>query len=228
MVDARVGLVHGSDRRSNVCDAMNLVQGTLLAKMRERILIKPNFLSSTNQLASSHVDALRGVLDFLVSARHIPEEVIVAEGANEKYSGEAFANFGYEAVLHEYPMPIRLIDLHQETDWREMSIFLTDGTETTVRMPQLVLDCPCTISLAVAKTHDTCVVTLALKNMIMGTLHKQDRVKMHGYRTHSERSLPEEARLLNVNLTRLARQLAPDIAVIDGTARLARQWAWRR
>ena len=28
----------------------------------------PNFLSSDNQLASSHADALRGVLDFLLTA----------------------------------------------------------------------------------------------------------------------------------------------------------------
>lgn len=215
--NARVGLAHGQYRRGNVQAALNLVREDLLPKIRDQVLVKPNFLSSTNQLASSHVDALRGVLDFLMSTRNPPGEVLVAEGANEKYSGEAFANFGFEKVADEYSIPIRLIDLHQETDWVETPIFLTDGAETSVRMPRLVLDSPCTVSLAIAKTHDTCVVTLALKNMIMGALHKQDRVKMHGCRTHGERSLPDEARLLNLNLARLARHLSPDIAVIDGT-----------
>jgi uncharacterized protein (DUF362 family) len=84
-------------------------------------------------------------------------------------------------------------------------------------MPKTVLDCPCTISVAIAKTHDVCVVTLALKNMIMGTIHKPDRVKMHGFKSHAERTLPAEAQTLNINLIRLARFLAPDIAVVDGT-----------
>jgi uncharacterized protein (DUF362 family) len=196
---------------------MELVRTDLEAKLRPQVLIKPNLFSSSNQLTSSHVDAVRGVLDFLHSSTNPPQEVIIAEGANEKYSGEAFDNYGYRDLTHEYPIPIRYVDLHQATAWEETTIILADQTETTVRMPKLVLDCPCTVSLAVAKTHDGCVVTLALKNLIMGTLHKHDRVKMHGFRSHPERVMPLEAQILNVNLMRVARYLRPDIAVIDGT-----------
>jgi uncharacterized protein (DUF362 family) len=53
--------------------------------------------------------------------------------------------------------------------------------------------------------------------MIMGTLHKDDRIKMHGYPSHAERILPSEAQVLNVNLIRLAQYLKPDIGIIDGT-----------
>ena len=74
--------------------------------------------------------------------------------------------------------------------------------------------------MAIAKTHDVCCVTLALKNMIMGTIRKEDRVKMHGYPAHKERELPTEAQRMNVNLIRLASYLTPDIAVIDGTVGL--------
>ncbi len=214
---ARVGQARGEDRRRNVYHAMDLVRADLEAKLRPQVMIKPNLLSSSNQLASSHVDAVRGTLDFLMSAANPPEEVIIAEGANEKYSGEAYDNFAYRAVVDEYPIPIRLVDLHQETEWQETTVMLADETETTVRMPKIVLDCPCTISLAVAKTHDCCVVTLALKNLIMGTLYKPDRIKMHGFRSHRERVLPIEAKMININLIRVARYLRPDIAVIDGT-----------
>ena len=120
----------------------------------------------------------------------------------------------------EYDIPIRLIDLNQETEWEQTPIILDDRSEYIVHMPKTVLDCPCTISMAVAKTHDVCVVTLAQKNMIMGTIRKEDRVKMHGFPSHKERELPNEARILNINLIRLARHLQPDIAVIDGTVGL--------
>lgn len=214
---ARVGLVHGAERRRGVYQALDLVRPDVGPKLGSHVLIKPNFLSSTNQLASTHADAVRGVLDFLLSTPNPPQEVIVAEGANEKYSGEAFANFAYTAIPQEYDLPIRLIDLHQEEQWEETTVVMHGEETATVRMPKLVLDCPCTISLAVAKTHDCSVVTLALKNMIMGVLHKADRVHVHGVRRHTDRTVTIDAQFVNINLMRLARFLAPDIAVIDGT-----------
>lgn len=214
---ARVGFARESDRRKNVYRALDLVRADVTPRIREQVMLKPNFLSGKNQLASSHVDAMRGALDFLLSTPKPPEEILIAEGGNENYPGEAWDSFGYHALASEYPVPIRLVDLNQETNWVETPIILADRSESTVRMPKTVLDCPCTISVAIAKTHDVCVVTLALKNMIMGTLYKPDRVKMHGFQSHAARTLPEEAQMLNINLIRLARFLSPDIAVVDGT-----------
>ena len=87
-------------------------------------------------------------------------------------------------------------------------------------MPKIVLDCPCKISIAVAKTHDVCVVTLAQKNMIMGTLHRDDRIWMHGFPSHADRVLPDEARILNANLIQVSKYLKADIGIIDGTVGL--------
>ena len=216
----KVGLAKTGRRRSNVFEALDNIREALTPKVREQVLLKPNFLSSTNQLASSHVDAMRGAIDFLLSTPHPPKEIIVAEGANEAFSGEAFQVFGYEALQAEYDLPIRLVDLHQETEWVETTVFLAERNEDTVRMPKIVLDCPCTLSVAIAKTHDAGVVTLAMKNMIMGTLHKEDRIKMHGYHSHADRVLPREAQTLNINLLRLSRHLKPDIAIVDGTVGL--------
>ena len=220
METTKVGLAKTGRRRSNVFEALDNIRGELIPKVQEQVLLKPNFLSSTNQLASSHVDAIRGALDFLLSTPNPPTEVIIAEGANEKFSGEAFQVFGYDALQAEYDIPIQLVDLHQETRWEEAKVFLAGREQDTVRMPKRVLECPCTISVAIAKTHDAGVVTLAMKNMIMGTLHKADRIKMHGYHSHADRVLPREAQTLNMNLLRLSRPLMPDIAIVDGTVGL--------
>lgn len=214
---ARVGLARGGDRRENVYQSLELVREDIEAKVADEVLLKPNFLSNKNQLASTHPDAIRGVIDFLLSTSTPPKQIIVAEGGNEDFSGETFANFGYPALQNEYSVPIRLVDINVEKEWDETTIYMAGGVETIVRMPKIVIECPCTISVAVAKTHDVCVVTLAQKNMIMGTLHKDDRIKMHGYPSHAERILPSEAQVLNVNLIRLAQYLKPDIGIIDGT-----------
>ena len=216
----KVGLAKTGRRRSNVYEALNNIRDNITPKVREQVLLKPNFLSSTNQLASSHVDVMRGAIDFLLSTPKPPSEIIIAEGANESFSGESFQIFGYEALQAEYNVPVRLVDLHQETEWVETSVYLADRESDTVRIPKTVLDCPCTISVAIAKTHDAGVVTLAMKNMIMGTLHKDDRIKMHGYHSHADRELPREAQSLNINLLRLSRYLQPDIAIVDGTVGL--------
>lgn len=216
----RVGLVRRGNRRENVYGALDLVRQDVVERIRPQVMIKPNFLSSINQLASSHVDAARGAIDFLLSTPNPPQEILIAEGGNEKFSGEAFQEFGYQALLDEYDLPIKLIDLNQETAWETETIYLVDGSPYTVHIPKTVLDCPCTLSLAIAKTHDTCVVTLALKNMIMGTIRKVDRVKMHGFHSHKERQVPAESRAMSINLIRLARYLTPDISVIDGTVGL--------
>lgn len=213
---ARVGLAAEGERRRNMYHALDLVRDDVTPRIREQVMLKPNFLSSENQLASSHADAMRGALDFLMSVPNPPKEVLIAEGGNGG-AEVAWENFGFYALNDEYPIDIKLVDLHEETNWVETPILMADRSETIVRMPKTVLDCPCTISVAIAKTHDACVVTLALKNMIMGTLYKPDRIKVHGYNSHSERVMPLEAQTININLIRLARFLSPDIALIDGT-----------
>ena len=62
---ARVGLAHKDSRRENVFAALDLVRQEVVAKLGRQVMLKPNFLSSKNQLASTHVDAIRGAIDFL-------------------------------------------------------------------------------------------------------------------------------------------------------------------
>jgi uncharacterized protein (DUF362 family) len=196
---------------------MQRVSADLLPKLGPCILIKPNFLRGTNQLVTTHPDAVRGVLDYVVAQGICPAQVLIAEGAHAQQSGEAYRNYGYPALEREYDFPIRWVDLHLESAWESTEVRLTDGTVTTVQMPKMVLDHPCTISMAVAKTHDAAIVTLAVKNMIQGCVRQGDRIKLHGCLSHLERVLPREGQVLNANLARVSRYLRPDIAVIDGT-----------
>ena len=133
----RVGLARTGERRQNVFTALDLVRDDVTPKLREQVMLKPNFLSSTNQLASSHVDAIRGAMDFLLTVPEPPKEIIIAEGANQAFSGEAFENFGYKSLLDEYAIPIRLVDLHQDENWEETPVVLADRSEVPVRMPKL-------------------------------------------------------------------------------------------
>ncbi|MBM3263927.1 MAG: DUF362 domain-containing protein [candidate division Zixibacteria bacterium] len=214
---ATVGLGVGANRRANVRAALEHVRDDLVAAVRDVVMLKPNFLSASNPLVCTHADAIRGALDVLSELPHRPKEILIAEGGNEAYSGEAFRFFGYLDLPEEYDIPIRLVDLNTETRWHGTRVYMIDGSHRVVKMPKTVLECPCVISMAVAKTHDGAMVTLALKNLIMGTLRKKDRIKIHGFLHHSERRHPSEARALSRNLIRVARHLYPHFSVIDGT-----------
>lgn len=214
---ATVGLGAGANRRENVRQAVARVRDQLAERIRDEVMLKPNFLFGHNPLVCTHVDAIRGILDVIMTLPRKPKRILIAEGGNEKYSGEAFQYFGYTALPDEYDIPIKLVDLNQETRWKSARVYMVDGFWRMVRMPRTVLDCPCVISAAVAKTHDGAMVTLALKNLIMGTLRKKDRIKMHGCLSHQQRQHPYEARALNRNLIRVARHMLPHFSVIDGT-----------
>jgi uncharacterized protein (DUF362 family) len=219
---ARVGLAHRGpeQRRENVRRALEAVRDEVARRVADAVLIKPNFLSGDNPLCSTQADAVRGVLDFLASLPQPPADVVIAEGGNEKQPGDAFRNFGYSSLPAEYPFPIRLVDLNAETEWVTCPIVRADGSEYLVHVPRTVVDASCTISVAVAKTHDVLLTTLAYKNMVMGSLRKEDRVKMHGFNSHGDRQLPREAQCLNRNLIRVAPFLTPTVAVVDGTVGL--------
>ena len=72
---SRVGLANRGSRRDNVFHAMHLVRDDLIPKVADQVMLKPNFLSSKNQLASSHADAIRGAIDFLLKI-HINSPIL--------------------------------------------------------------------------------------------------------------------------------------------------------
>lgn len=49
------------------------------------------------------------------------------------------------------------------------------------------------------------VVTLSIKNMVMGSILEKDKIKMH-----------QGIKQININIAGLARHVLPDLAVIDG------------
>jgi uncharacterized protein (DUF362 family) len=238
---ARVAVVRGEDRGSNIRRALDLLGDEALERARGKVLVKPNLLSSKVQLASTHVDALEAVLTYLRDGG--AREIVIAEGSLDTWKG--YKNFGYIPVAEKYGVP--LVDICAQKRWREITLMGLDGEPLRARLWADAWDFDCRISLAIPKAHDTATVTLSLKNS-MGFLAKPDRLKMHGIPVHpwlervtmfSKRILnlrpsllewtrqaywnskPEErfrqsVRSMSHNLTVLAKNLAPHLAILDG------------
>jgi uncharacterized protein (DUF362 family) len=197
----RVSLIKGDDRRSIARRSLELITDDIKRGLAlRRPVIKPNFVSSTRQLASSHVDQIGGILDFL--SNRYEGKIIIAEAACYD-THAAYENFGYIRLLKEYN--VELVDLNKGP-YETYSIIDRHGKTIEVRLSSLLLDKEnYVISAAKLKTHDTVVVTLSVKNMAVGSIVGKDKTAVH-----------QGFKQTNLILARLAGRARIDLAVIDG------------
>ncbi|MGB9594766.1 MAG: DUF362 domain-containing protein [Candidatus Poribacteria bacterium] len=207
---SKVAIVKGDNRRKNICQALELIKDDLVIDKNE-VILKPNCLQSMFQLCCTHVDALRGVLDFLKDKDIESTSIAETCRGTEKY--ESFEKLGYTSLVDEYG--VTLFNPEFEDEWVEGYLLDKNYKEVKVRISKRIYNCKCRISVAVAKTHDTVIITAAWKNM-MGALALEDKIKMHGCNSHSERVLISEIEILPQNLVRIAKLVPPHISVIDG------------
>lgn len=209
---AKVCLVKGNDCRDNVYQALKKIEDEVIASIgSKRILIKPNFVITTRQLAATHVNAVRGILDFLKP--HHTKQITIGESTiSRQGTFHGFENYGYLPLEKEYN--VKLVDLNKQP-WQYRYVFGRGHRPTPIRVISTFLDPDVyVISAAKMKTHDRVVTTLSLKNVLLGAplndYKTNDKRLMHMEYTFSRKSL------LNYNMFHLAQEIYPDLGVIDG------------
>jgi uncharacterized protein (DUF362 family) len=164
-----VSLVRGEDRRRNVSEALALVEDRILPVLRQKkyVVIKPNLVSTIQQLATTHADALHGVLDFLGPRWRGP--VVIAESSAGS-TGYAYEHFGYGRVAPEHrEREVRLVDLNDEGRFETLQILDDNLHLQPVRLAARLFDPDAYVICATPlKTHNAVVATLSVKNMALG------------------------------------------------------------
>jgi len=197
----QVSLIKGENRREIIRASLDLIADDIRQRLSSKQpVIKPNFVSPTIQLASSHVDQMRGILDFLTSIYR--GTIIIAE-ASCYDTKEAYANFGYPDLLREYD--VRLVDLN-DGPFKNITVSCGNGRTLTLRAARLLLDRSAyIISAAKMKTHDTVVVSLSVKNLAMGSIFSGDKKSVH-----------QGVKETNRYIAGIAEHIWPDLSIIDG------------
>lgn len=196
----KVGLVRGDDRYQNVASALALIANTVVIPDRP-VLIKPNFVSVNNQLCATHVDAVRATLDFLKS-RGV-DRFVIGEGPAIGTADEGFDNYGYRSLARDYR--VRFLDLNTDRPTKVPAFDDDLGPQwldisRTVAESYVVSVCP-------MKTHNDVVVTLGLKNVLVGMLKgRAQKTRIH-----------QGSKAINLTLAKMAQHVAPRLTVIDGT-----------
>ena len=161
----QVALVQGNDRYDNVRQALDRISGDLDLPAKRHVLIKPNFVVTHKPLAATHVDAVRAVLDFVRERYDGP--ITIAEGPSVQPAAEGFRLHGYESLVESHG--VTLADLNHD---EEVPVDVYDWKLRPLRLhlARSVVESDFRISVGPPKTHDIVIVTLSLKNMIMGAL----------------------------------------------------------
>ncbi len=231
----RVAIVRGEDAYRTTSEALDLIADGFLKKLTRTILLKPNVLTVDDHgSAVTSPDVCVATADFLTS--HGVNEIILAEGTtNAKVKPidtfKAFKNHGYK----DYEAKWKMIDLNYDEPGTWFKIY-SPGLDYEVELgiAETVVRNR-TISVAKLKTHDVLGITLCLKNMMGSicaarnaetgeviTTGPKSKAYMHGYGLKSPGKLTVEQNTgpskiaLAVNLVRLAKQIKPDLSVIDG------------
>lgn len=216
---ARVALASGGDSRAgNILDALRRIEPDIRKGLARRkgLLVKPNLVSTLHPLSVTKPECLDGLLEFFRPL--VKGEILIAESTASAPASEAFDQYGYRRLEKQYGA--RLIDLDTQP---HVIRHVVDHRYRphAVRFSRLLMDPDLyVVSVTVMKTHDRAVVTLSLKNLVVGGLLKDETFRW------SDRSRGRNDKVLvhggpaneaiHYNMFSLALLRQPDLAVIDG------------
>jgi uncharacterized protein (DUF362 family) len=163
---SRLALIRGDDRYQNLTAALDAIADDVDLRGADQILVKPNFVSPNHPLCATHVEATRAALDWLRARTRAP--IVIGEGSALRSTWDAFENYGYRSLPDEYP-DVSLMNLNAD-EAVELTAFDWRLRPLRLKASRTVVQSPLRISVGPPKTHDTVLVTLSLKNMIMGGL----------------------------------------------------------
>jgi uncharacterized protein (DUF362 family) len=214
---SKVALIRGEDRRKNIHDALVAIDREIRPKLARKnyVIIKPNNVSTVNQLAATNADAMRGILDYL--APRFQGRVIIAESSAGD-TLEGYDNFGYSKLATEFrSQQVSLLDLNRDARYEVIPIVDYDLHVVPVRLAARLLDPDAfVICSAIPKTHNVTVVTLSVKNMTLGApLH---HAPGETPRWNDKRKYHAGIRQTHYNMLLTAQRMVPHwgATVIDG------------
>jgi uncharacterized protein (DUF362 family) len=213
-----VSLVRGENRRKMIYDSLMVIDAEIrpALKRKKYVLIKVNLTSVSNQLASTHPDMLRGILDYLGPRFKGP--IMIAEAASND-TMVAFDNFKYDPLVSEFrSQKVSLVDFNVEGKYVLTPTIDSDVHITPCRIAARLVDPDAfVICAAIPKTHNAMIMTGAVKNMAMGAPLRSPakvtpawsdkrRVHVRGYQQHT------------MNLMMVSQRIGPNwgLAVLDG------------
>ena len=105
----KVSIVITASRVEGVSESLKLIDSEIEIPDRP-VMVKPNFVTTSNQLAATHVDTTRATLEYL-SSRGV-SKFVVAVGPAMGTLDSGFDNYGYRDLTNDFD--IEFLDLNND------------------------------------------------------------------------------------------------------------------
>jgi uncharacterized protein (DUF362 family) len=212
-----VSIVQGDNRRKMIYESLMAIDEQIRPKLKKKksVVIKPNNVSNTIQLAATHADVFRGILDYLAPRFKGPVYFAESSAGN---TWDGFENFKYTTVAREHKsQKVSLIDLNEEARYVLLPLIDFDLHVVPVRLAARLLDPDAfIISAAMLKTHNAAIATLSMKNMVLGAPLHQGPKETRRWNDKRRYHVGVRQSLYNFFLTAQKMQPYWGLAVIDG------------
>jgi len=187
---------------TSITDVLKQLSLDRIRKSR-KIYVKINMVSAYTLLSMTPPQAIEELLHFLRSEMKYTGRIIIAEGSAGGSTADGFRRVGVTNLIDQYD--IELFNIHDD-DYYEIPLFDRHFNEIIIPISKSLVNAETLISICRAKTHDTVIVTLTIKNVAVGGIvGKENRPKIHqGYPA------------INFNIAILGAIMFPDIGLIDG------------
>lgn len=158
-------LVTGVDRREMVRSALTHLGGVFQEKVMsaKQIFIHPNLVNYRRQAASTHVEAVRGVLDHISLLR---EDQILIGDAGYHDTKKAYEAFDYPSLSRSGN--IKLVDLNDDQTIQSFA-YTSEMTKRPLGFSKTVAEADFNIVVVPAKMHLYYLVSLSIKTHIVGS-----------------------------------------------------------
>ena len=173
----------------------------IVLQSKSLVVVKPNFVSTYSELSATPVEAVKALLDMI--SKYYDKEIIITESPAMGSFENGLRNYGYYGLMDEYNVEFIALDDYEGVDFYVWDRNLNRNVK--VKVSKLILNSDCLISITRPKTHDTVIVTLTIKNIVMGAIQRGYKSLMHqGYKA------------INLSLAYLATFMMPSLGIIDG------------
>ncbi len=208
-----VSFTTGTDRQQMIFEVIRPFESEIRKGLKgKQIVIKPNMVVTNNELCATHVDALRALLEYMKPI--YKGQILIAESSATPNPSDGFKNYGYLELAKDYN--IKFVDLNT-TPGKSLFIMNKDLHLDRIQIADLFLDPSYyIITISRLKTHDTVVMTGAVKNILLGAPHNLPATggnKPVNYKRSMHSAGP---RWLHYNMYQVAQHIRPDFSIIDG------------
>ncbi len=183
-------------------NCLSAIRSFLKVKSK-KVVIKINMVSAHNELSMTPKNCIRDLINYLRNELSFSGKIIIAEGPAIGTMSEGLRKLGLIEMKKEYDL--EFLDIHED-DSIDIPIFDSKFNEFYIPISRTLVESDFVISACRAKTHDTVITTLSIKNIAVGGIvGRSNRPKIHkGYKA------------INANIAILGGIMYPTFSIVDG------------